>query len=147
MARKSTKQRNEELAKEGKQLRYYGLQLRMEPKKKQREQTQQTVGNARFTHNFYLSEKKEVYHLTGETLTYGEFKKAFNNLKDHPYFDWLKKSDKFALECAMEEVEDAFGRFYSGQNGFPKFKSKHTSKQSYTTKETNSNIQLNIEKE
>jgi putative transposase len=68
-------------------------------------------------------------------------------LKDHPNFDWLKKSDKFALECAMEEVEDAFGRFFSGQNGFPKFKSKHTSKQSYTTKETNSNIQLNIEKE
>jgi putative transposase len=146
MARKSTKQRNEELAKEGKQLRHYGLQLRMEPKKKQREQIQQTVGNARFTHNFYLSEKKEVYQLTGETLTYGEFKKAFNNLKDHPYFSWLQKSDKFALECAMEEVEDAFNRFFSGQNGFPKFKSKHSSKQSYTTKETNGNIKLNIEK-
>lgn len=147
MARKTTKQRNEELAKEGKQLRHYGLKLRMEPRRSQREQIHQTIGNARFTHNFYLSEKKEVYQLTEETLTYGEFKKAFNNLKDHPYFDWLKKSDKFALECAMEEVEDAFDRFFSGQNDFPKFKSKHSSKQSYTTKETNNNIQLNIEKE
>lgn len=146
MARKTTKQRNEELAKEGNQLRHYGLKLRMEPNKIQRQQVHQTIGNARFTHNFYLSEKREVYQMTSEILTYGEFKKAFNNLKDHPYFDWLKKSDKFALECAMEEVEDAFDRFFSGQNGFPKFKSKHSSKQSYTTKQTNNNIQLNIEK-
>src|SRR6478672_8939702 len=147
MARKSTKQRNEELAKEGKQLRHYGLNLRMEPRRFQQKQIHQTIGNARFTHNFYLSERKEVYQLTGETLTYGEFKKAFNNLKDHPYFSWLKKSDKFALECAMEQVDDAYERFFNGQNGFPKFKSKHTSKQSYTTKETNGNIKLNIEKE
>src|SRR5213080_411630 len=145
--RKTTKQRNEELAKEGKQLRHYGLQLRMEPKHSKRRQIHQTVGNARFTHNFYLSERKEVYQLTGETLTCGEFKKAFNNLKDHPYFLWLKKSDKFALECAMEDVDDVYERFFSGQNGFPKFKSKHTSKQSYTTKETNNNIRFNIEKE
>lgn len=145
MVRKTTKQRNEELAKEGKQLRYYGLKLRMRPSKAQREQIHQTIGNARFTHNFYLSERKEVYQLTGETLTYGEFKKAFNKLKDHPYFNWLQKSDKFALECAMEEVEDAFNRFFSGQNGFPKLKNKHSSKQSYTTKETNHNIHLNIQ--
>jgi putative transposase len=147
MVRKTTKQRNEELAKEGRKLRHYGLKLRMEPNKIQTQQIHQTTGNARFTHNFYLSEKKEVYQLTNETLTYGEFKKAFNNLKDHPYFNWLQLSDKFALECAMEEVEDAFDRFFSGQNGFPKFKSRHSSKQSYTTKETNNNIRLNIEKE
>jgi putative transposase len=147
MARRTTKQRNEELAKEGKRLRHYGLKLRMNPSKNQRQAIHQNIGNARFTFNFYLSEKKEVYQLTEETLTYGEFKKAFNNLKDHPYFSWLKKSDKFALECAMEQVEDAYKRFFSGQNDFPQFKSKHKSKQSYTTKETNGNIKLNIEKE
>ncbi|CRK82182.1 helix-turn-helix domain-containing protein [Neobacillus massiliamazoniensis] len=121
MARRTTKQRNEELAKEGKRLRHYGLKLRMNPSKNQRQAIHQNIGNARFTFNFYLSEKKEVYQLTEETLTYGEFKKAFNNLKDHPYFSWLKKSDKFALECAMEQVEDAYKRFFSGQNDFPQF--------------------------
>lgn len=147
MARRTTKQRNEELAKEGKRLRHYGLKLRMNPSKNQQQAIHQNIGNARFTFNFYLSEKIEVYQLTEETLIYGEFKKAFNNLKDHPYFSWLKKSDKFALECAMEQVEDAFKRCFSGQNEFPQFKSKHKSKQSYTTKETNGNIKLNIEKE
>ncbi|WP_053366682.1 RNA-guided endonuclease TnpB family protein [Bacillus sp. FJAT-27245] len=147
MTRKTTKQRNEELAPDGKQLRHYGLKLRMDPNPKQQKQIHQTFGNARFTYNFYLSEKKEVYRLTGETLTYGEFKKAFNQLKDHPYYSWLKASDKFALETAMEQVDDAFKRFFSGQNKFPKFKSKHKSKQSYSTKETKGNIKLNIEKQ
>lgn len=145
MARKTTKTRNEELAKEGKILRHYGLRLRMEPNEKQKDQIHQTVGCARFTFNFFLGEKKEVYQLTKESLSSNEFKKAFNGLKDHPYFSWLKKVDKFALECALENVDDAFTRFFKGQNKFPKFKSKHKSQQSYSTKETNKNIKLDIQ--
>jgi putative transposase len=145
--RKTTKDRNEELAKEGLKLRHFGLKLQMNPTLKQKEQIHQTIGNARFTFNFYLAEKLEVYKLTKETLNYGEFKKSFNQLKDHPYFLWLKKSDKFALECAMEQVDDAFDRFFKGQTKFPKFKSKHKSEQAYSTKETNENIELDVEKQ
>lgn len=143
--RKSTKERNEELAKERKILRHYGLRLRMEPNEKQKEQIHQTSGCARFTFNFFLSEKKEVYQLTQEALSSSEFKKAFNGLKEHPMFSWLKKADKFALESALEAVDDAFTRFFNGQNRFPRFKSKRKSEQGYTTKETNGNIKLDIE--
>ena len=55
--------------------------------------------------------------------------------------------DKFALECAMEQADDAFDRFFKGQNNYPKYKSKHHSKQSYSTKETNGNIALDPEQE
>lgn len=147
MARKTTKKRNEELAEKGKILRHYGLKLRVEPNKIQKEKIHKFVGCARFTFNFYLAEKIEIYKNTGLTLNYGEFKKAFNGLKEHPMFNWLKEPDKFANECAMEQVDDAYDRFFKGQNKFPKFKSKHKSEQSYTTKETNGNIKLDIEKE
>ena len=147
MAFNSVKRRNEQLAKENKKLRHYGMKLRAIPTLKQHEFILQSVGCARFTFNFYLNEKQEVYHETGETLSYGEFKKAFNGLKDHPEFKWLKIPDKFALECAMEQVDDAFDRFFKGQNNYPKYKSKHHSKQSYSTKETNGNIALDMEKE
>ncbi|MDR6998969.1 RNA-guided endonuclease TnpB family protein [Neobacillus niacini] len=143
--RKTTKEKNEELAKDGLKLRHYGLKLRMEPNKKQKEQIHQTAGCSRFAFNFYLGERKEVYRLTNETLSVGDFKKSFNVLKEHPMFNWLKKADKFALETAMESVEDAFQRFFKGQNGFPKFKSKHKSEKGYTTKETNGNIKLDIQ--
>ena len=129
----------------GLQLRHYGLQFRMLPTSDQLQQIKQFIGNARFVFNFYLREKQEVYHNTKETLYYGEFKKAFNGLKDHPCFSWLKLSDKFSLECALEQVDDAFERFFNGQNKYPKFRSKHKSKQSYSTKETNGNIKLNFE--
>jgi len=145
MAYNSVEKRNAELAKEGKKLRHYGIKVRAITTPKQHELIRQSVGCARFTFNFYLNEKQEVYRETKETLLYGEFKKAFVGLKDHPEFKWLKMPDKFALECAMEQVDDAFDRFFKGQNGYPKFKSKHYSKQSYSTKETNGNIDLDIE--
>ena len=147
MAFNSVKRRNEQLAKENKKLRHYGMKLRAIPTPKQHKFILQSVGCARFTFNFYLNEKQEVYHETGETLSYSEFKRAFNGLKDHPEFKWLKIPDKFALECAMEQVDDAFDRFFKGQNNYPKYKSKHYSKQSYSTKETNGNIALDLEKE
>lgn len=147
MVRKTVKRRNEELAQEGKKLRHYGLKLRAKPTMKQLERFQQFAGAARFAYNFYLHEKKEVYQQTGETLRYGEFKKAFNGLKEHPVFSWLKEIDKFALECGLEQVDEAFERFFAGQNHYPTFKSKHCAKQSYSTKETNGNIALDVEKQ
>ena len=108
MAFNSVEKRNTKLAKENKKLRHYGMKLRAIPTPKQHELILQSVGCARFTFNFYLNEKQEVYHETAETLSYGEFKRAFNGLKDHPEFKWLKIPDKFALECAMEQVDDAF---------------------------------------
>lgn len=142
--RKTIAERNVELAKQGLQLRCFGMKVRAMTTSKQHEQIVQTIGNARFAFNFYLSEKQEVYKLTGKTLRYSEFKRAFNGLKDHPEFNWLKKSDKFALECAMEQVDDAYDRFFKGQNGFPKFKSKHKSEQKYSTKETGGNIKIDV---
>ena len=47
----------------------------------------------------------------------------------------------------MEQVDAAFDRFFKGQNNYPEFKSKHHSKQSCSTKETNGNIALDLEKE
>ncbi len=147
MARKTVAQRNKELAKENKILRHFGLKLRAYPTPYQEELIAKTIGCARFSFNFYLKERIEVYNLTKLSLSCNTFKKSFNVIKQHPMFNWLKEVDKFALECALEQVEDAYDRFFKGQNGFPKFKSKHRSKQSYSTKETNGNIQLDIQDE
>lgn len=145
--RKIVKERNKELAKQGLKLHIYGLKLRAMPAPLQKEKIEKTIGCARFTKNFYLAERMDVYKETGETLSVAEFKKAFNALKEHSAFNWLKEVDKFALECACEEVQDAYDRFFKGQNKFPTFKKKHASKQSYSTKETNNNIKFDTEKE
>lgn len=127
-------------------LKLYGLKLRAFPTVYQRELIQQFAGANRFAYNFYLAERKEVYENTGETLSGAQFKKSFNVLKEHTVFNWLKTIDKFALETGIEQVEDAYKKFFEKQNGFPRFKSKYSSRQSYTTKFTNNNIQLDVEK-
>jgi len=142
---KTVEEKNKELALVGKKLKLYGLKLRLYPTKKQIEYFNQTIGCARFTYNFYLHEKNEVYKETREHLSYPVFKKSFNVMKDHPVFCWLKNADKFALENAMMDVDKAFKNFFDGRSKFPKFKKKHSSKQSYTTNMTNDNIKLDVE--
>lgn len=134
-----------ELKEAGLKLRHYGLKLRALPNRVQKEKIHHFCGASRFSFNLYLAERNEVYQAAKETLTVAQFKKSFNLLKQHPMFSWLKEADKFALGSGIEAVEDAFKRFFKGQTKFPKFKSKHNAKQSYTTKFTNNNIELAVE--
>ena len=72
-----------------------------------------------------------------------------NDVKNDYLF--LKEVDKFALESSLRNLDNAYNRFFGNVKmrkkpyGFPTFKSKRKSKKSYTTKFTNSNIELNLE--
>ena len=60
--------------------------------------------------------------------------------KDHPF---LKEVDSLALANAQLHLEAAFKKFFKETDiGFPKWKSKHQAKQSYTTNMVNGNIRL-----
>jgi putative transposase len=47
---------------------------------------------------------------------------------------WLKKYDSLALLYEMENLASAYSKFFKGQGGFPKFKSKGDLKQSFRTR-------------
>lgn len=59
---------------------------------------------------------------------------------------WLLEPDKFALSSAIENLDNAYQKFFKEHTGFPKFKSRHNRRQSYTTKITNNNIEVSFEK-
>jgi hypothetical protein len=48
--------------------------------------------------------------------------------------DFLKEVDSIALQASLEDLDDGYKRFFTGQNQKPKFKEKADSVQSYTTK-------------
>jgi len=139
--RMTVKEKNKELAKQGQQLKSYGLVLRVYPTKEQEALINRTFGCTRFIFNNYLSTRQEYYKGEAKTLSVGKYKKdvlvPMKSLEEHSF---LKEVDKFALEVACENVEDAYIRFFKGQNRYPTFKSKRTAKKSYTTKMTNNNI-------
>lgn len=58
-------------------------------------------------------------------------------------FPFLREVDSFALCNAQLALEKAYKRFFKDRNtGFPKYKSKHHGKKSYTTNRIGNNIRL-----
>ena len=143
--RKTVKERNLELKPLGKQLKHFGIILCILPNEKQIVKSSQTFGCSRFIYNDYLATRSEYYKETGETLSVNAYKKDYlNPNKKTEEFSFLSEVDKFALESAVENVQDAFDRFFKKQNNFPKFKTKRKAKKSYTTKFTDTTAGGNI---
>lgn len=55
---------------------------------------------------------------------------------------WLKEVDKFALTNAVYSMDNAYQRFFNLRAGYPKFRSKHNHRKSYTTCITGTNIKV-----
>ena len=64
-----------------------------------------------------------------------------NRVLKHDY-EWLKEVDKFALTNALYSMDNAYQRFFKLHAGYPKFRSKHSNRRSYTTCITGTNIKV-----
>lgn len=110
--------------------------FRIYPTKEQIVLFHKTFGCCRFIYNKMLSDKIEAYQETKEMLrtTPASYKNEY---------PWLKEVDSLALSNAQLHLEAAYRKFFTDQkSGFPRFKSKHRSKKSYTTNVVNGNISL-----
>lgn len=134
------------------------FKFRLYPKKNQEELINKTIGCARFVANFVMAQQKREEDVWSETnklvqsgiLIENNYKSTFFKknvaIKDIPllkkYYVWLKEVDSIALQAAVENVGDAYSRFYDKVAKKPKFKSKKNPVQSYTTKCVNRNIEV-----
>ena len=59
-------------------------------------------------------------------------------------YEWLKEVDKFALTNTIYNMDAAYQKFFKEHAGYPKFKSKHDNRKSYTTNFTNGNIAVDF---
>ena len=85
-----------------------------------------TIGCTRFVYNYYLSQKKE-----------NKFLLCFDMIKNLPDLyiknEFLKEVDSMSLRCALFDLDNAFTKMYKEHSGYPKFKSKYCSKNTYRT--------------
>ena len=106
---------------------------RIYPNKKQEELIQKTFGCVRFVYNQCLAYKIDKYK--NENISINKF--DCNNYKNQVLkkeYEWLKEVDKFALDNAVINMDNAYQKFFKEHAGYPKFKSKHNNKKSYKTK-------------
>ena len=110
--------------------------FRIYPDDEQKIMFAKTFGCVRFIYNKMLSDKINYYHETKQKLnnTPAQYKSEF---------EWLKEVDSLALANAQMNLQTAYNNFFrSPKTGFPKFKSKHRSRKSYTTNCVNGNISI-----
>ncbi len=95
-----------------------------------------TFGCCRFIYNVMLDEKIREYKENGRM-------KQTTPAMYKGKYPWLKEVDSLALANVQLHLESAYKKFFrEPKAGFPKFKSKHGSRQSYTTNVVNGNISL-----
>lgn len=137
-----TRDKNEALAPYGKMVWNHGQKLLLLPTEEQAEAIRRIIGCARFVRNHYLDTRIRLFREEAAPLNGSAYKKEYlPKLKEeHP---WLKDADKFALEAAIEHVDDAYRNFFNGKARFPRFVSRYRpSGNRYETKYTNGNIRL-----
>ncbi len=132
------------------------FRFRIFPNQKQIELINNTIGCSRFVFNYFLAKQKQkdaYWYKVQEMVQNGQLPsnnwkgdyfnkydaiKAVRQLKEH--YPFLKEVDSISLQKSVENLADAYQRYYKKQNYAPTFKSKKNKVQSYTTKQTNGNI-------
>ena len=110
-----------------------GIRTRLYPTEEQEGLINKTIGCCRFVSNQTLADCKQSYEQTQHFPSKNERITNLVPLKEE--FEFLKEVDSTALQQSVRGLNSAFDNFYRNRNhfGFPKFKSKHDSKQSYRT--------------
>ncbi len=119
--------------------------FRIYPTSEQETLLQKTFGCTRYVYNYYLNKRMTAYQTDKTTLNYYACSADLTHLKKEK--DWLREPDKFALQSALRNLDDAYQSFFDRVQkgeapGYPKFKSKHDRDRSYTTRFTNGNIRV-----
>jgi len=120
---------------------------RLYPNKEQQILINKTIGSCRFVFNHHLSERINNYKNNNKSLSYND---NANNLKElKKEYEWLKEIDSIALQQTLKDLDQAYKNFFrrvkKGEGiGFPKFKSRKNSKQSYRTQFTKTSAGGNI---
>ena len=113
------------------------------PNAEQREYFARCFGHVRFLYNQMLAERISLYE------QYKEDKIALKEHKPRTYsqwkqeYDWLYEVDNLALANAQMQLQTAYANFFRDTKiGFPKFRSKKSGKNAYTTNNQGDNIRI-----
>ena len=118
---------------------------RIYPNKEQEIQLAKTFGCCRFVYNQTLAYRKDAYEKEKKSVSKTDCNNYCNRELKKVY-EWLKEVDKFALTNAIYNMDSAYQKFFKEHTGYPKFKSKHDNRKSYTTNFTNGNITVDFDR-
>ena len=106
-----------------------GLKYRLYPTNSQKELIAKHIGSSRFVYNLALETKNAAYLGSKHNFSPFDLIKQLPDLKKE--CEWLKEVNSQSLQQSIQNMDIAFKKFFKGA-GFPRFKSKHRGKQSFS---------------
>lgn len=110
-----------------------GVRVRLYPTEEQEVLINKTIGCCRFVHNQTLENCKQSYEQAQHFPSQNERITNLVQLKE--VHEFLKEVDSTALQQSVRDLNSSLNNFFKnrGHFGLPKFKEKHSPKQSYRT--------------
>ena len=108
---------------------FKGLKYRLYPTNSQKELIAKHIGSSRFVYNLALETKNTAYLGSKHNFSPFDLIKQLPELKKE--CEWLKEVNSQSLQQSIQNMDIAFKKFFKGA-GFPKYKSKHRGKQSFS---------------
>jgi putative transposase len=108
------------------------FEYRIYPNKKQEELIAKHIGCSRWIYNYALDKKIKSWTIDKKNLSRFDIQKELPILKGTKETEWLKEVNSQSLQASLEHLDNAYKKFFKMKKGFPQFKSKHKSKQSFS---------------
>jgi len=108
---------------------FRAYKYRISPTNSQKELIAKHIGSSRFVYNLALETKNTSYLGSKHNFSPFDLIKQLPELKKE--CEWLKEVNSQSLQQSIQNMDIAFKKFFKGA-GFPKFKSKHRGKQSFS---------------
>ena len=112
-------------------MRYKAYKYRIYPNREQQELINKHIGCCRYVYNLCLEKKINAYKTSKKSLSSFELMKILPILKKEQETSFLKEVNSLSLQASIRNLDSAYQRFFKEKKGFPKFKSKRNSRQSF----------------
>lgn len=104
---------------------------RLNPTKSQRIFFEKSFGCTRFIYNWALDKRIKAYQEDKTRISWVDLCKQMTQLKKEEETKWLGEVANQSLQSSIRHLDSAFVKFFRDKKGFPKFKSKHSPRQSF----------------
>ena len=113
-------------------MKYKAYKYRIYPTKRQEVLISKHLGCCRFLYNYALDKKVKAYQKDKTNISRYQIQAELPMMKKSEEYHWLSEVNSLSLQAALANLDSAFVKFFREKKGFPNFKSKKASKQSFS---------------
>jgi putative transposase len=113
-------------------MKYRAYKYRIFPNEEQKVLIAKHLGCCRFIYNYALDKKVRAYQTDKINLSRFDIQADLPNMKKSEEYCWLKEVNSLSLQASLANLDSAYTKFFREHKGFPRFKSKKDSNQSFS---------------